>query len=148
MTKVANMDVKREVSPTKSLLGKSEPKSCSWHLVVVTENQRAISHEIAKIWSAVFLVPPGTAADVVKATVAMRVATTGHELALLARHCPPFCTRSSCSCEKICFIVWYCHKQQVYKRKIAIYHKNQLLKNSSPMSLVSSGWILYFTIGT
>ena len=77
MTKVANMDVKSEVSPTKSLLGKSEPKSCSWHLDVVTENQRAISHEIVKIWSAVFLVPPGTAADVVKATVAMRVATTG-----------------------------------------------------------------------
>ena len=108
MNKVSNMDVKREVSPTKNLLGKSEPKSCSWHLDVVTENQRAI----AKIWSVVFLVPPGTTADVVKATVAMRVATTRHELAFLASHCPPFRTRSSCSCEKICFIVWYCHKKQ------------------------------------
>ena len=145
-TKIAAMDMKIEVNPAKSFLGNSLPESFSSYLdvriarnvtVEVTKERRAMSDEIAKIPNASCysrfgfplpsLVPPGTAVDVAKATVAMSVATNEHEVAVLFSHCPPFCTRSLCSRVKICFadsfsLLWkrkkfggmdfftYCHK--------------------------------------
>ncbi|KAJ9685126.1 hypothetical protein PVL29_017238 [Vitis rotundifolia] len=121
-TKIAAMDMKREVNPAKGFLGNSLPKSFSSYLdvriarnvtVEVTKEQRAMSDEIAKIPNAVCysrfdfvlpsLVPPGTVVDVAKATVAMSVATNENVVAVLFSHCPPFCTRSLCSRVKICF---------------------------------------------
>ena len=161
VTKIDNMDMKSEVSPSKSFLGKSWAKSFSWRLdvrmarnmtVEVTEKQRAMSDEIAKIWKAgccsrigfplPSLVPPGTAVDVAKATVAMSVATTEHEVAVLVSHSPPIFTRSWCSRVKICFAdsffwLWigkkfggmdcftYCHKcskkNKVLKKWAKVY---------------------------
>ena len=72
--------------------------------IVVTEKQRAISDEIAKrlkaAWCSRFRLPllflklPGIVVDVAKATVAMRVATTEHELEVSFSHLPPLLTSS------------------------------------------------------
>ena len=79
----------------------------------VAEEQRAISDETAKRlkadWCARFGFPlfslksPGTVADVAKATVAMRVATTEQELEVLFSHLPPSFRRSEWSFVKISF---------------------------------------------
>ncbi|KAJ9696072.1 hypothetical protein PVL29_008363 [Vitis rotundifolia] len=111
---MAAMDIKRDDNPNNSFLGKSLPKSFSWCLDVrmarnmttaVTEKHRAMRDAIEKTLKAGWfsrvgtpspsLTPPGTVADVANATVAMRAATTEHELEVLLSHSPPFSTRSA-----------------------------------------------------
>ena len=110
---MAEMDIKRDDNPHSNFVGKSLPKSFSWCLDVrmarnmttaVTEKHRAMRDEMEKTLKAgcfsrvgvplPSLTPPGTAADVVNATVAMRAATTEHEFEVLFSHMPP-CSTSS-----------------------------------------------------
>ena len=109
---MAVMDIKRDDNPHNNFLGKSLPKSFSWCLEVrmaknmttaVTEKHRAMRDEMEKTLKAGCFsrvgfplsasMPPGMVAEVVNATVAMRAATTEHELEVLFSHSPPFSTR-------------------------------------------------------
>lgn len=106
------METNNEVKPTRSFVGMSLPKSLSWYCDVkmernmtmdVTEKQSVTSEEMAKTSNAGWfssvgvpiscLTPPGTVADVAKATVAMSATTTEHDLEVLFSHSPPFSTR-------------------------------------------------------
>ena len=108
------MDTKSEVNPSRSFLGKSLRKSFSWYREVrmarnknkaVTEKHRATSEVTAKTSNAgcvsrvgvplLSLIPPGTAVDVAKATVAMSAATTEQDSEVLFNHSPPLLTSSS-----------------------------------------------------
>lgn len=76
----------------------------------MTEEDRAISDEMANMlntglfsriglplpWST----PPGTAAEVANATVAMNAARTEHDSEVLVSHSLPSCTRSRCASVK------------------------------------------------
>ncbi|PON94970.1 hypothetical protein TorRG33x02_091690 [Trema orientale] len=118
------MDTNSDVSPTKSFLGRSLPKSLSWYRDVriarnmtteVTEKHKATSDEMAKTSKAglpsrvglplVSLVPPGTVVEVAKATVAMRAATTEQDSEVFVSHSPPALTSSPCVSVKRSFAV-------------------------------------------
>ena len=123
-TSIAPIDIKRDDKPNNILLGKLRPKSLSWCLEVrtarnmtreFTEKHRAMSDEMENTLNAGLrsrvgvpfpsLMPPGTVADVAKATVAMSAATTEHELEVVLSHALPFFTSSSCFSVKICLAV-------------------------------------------
>lgn len=123
-TNIEVMDTNSDVKPTRSLLGKTVPKSFSWYLEVrmarnmitaVTEKQRATREAMAKMSNAgsfsrfgvptFSFTPPGTVADVAKATVAIRAATTEHDSEVLDSQSPPAFTRFLCSWVKISFAV-------------------------------------------
>ncbi|KAJ9696110.1 hypothetical protein PVL29_008384 [Vitis rotundifolia] len=118
------MDKKSDVKPTRSFLGKSMRKSLSWYrevrmarnmITALTEKQSATREDMAKMSNAGLssrfgvptfsFTPPGTVADVAKATVAMRAATTEHDSEVLNSHSPPAWTRSVCFSVKISFAV-------------------------------------------
>ena len=124
-TKIAAMETKRDDKPSNSFLGRSLRKSLTWYLEVrmarnmtteVTEKQRATSDEIANMRNAVWrssiglplssLIPPGTVAEVAKATVAISAATTEQESDVALSHFPPFSTSSLCDSLKTSFGVW------------------------------------------
>lgn len=107
-TSTEAIEVKSDVNPRRSFLGKSTAKSFSWFREVrierkktraVTEEQRATSEEIAKALNAgsyskvgcplPSLIPPGTVAEVANATVAMSAATTEQDSEVLASHSLP-----------------------------------------------------------
>lgn len=124
-TRMAAMDTKRDDNPSNSFLGRSLRKSFTWYLEVrmarnmtteVTEKQRATSDEIANMRNAGWrssmglplssLMPPGTVAEVAKATVAISAETTEHESEVALSHLPPFSTSSLCDSLKTSFGVW------------------------------------------
>ncbi|CAK7346528.1 unnamed protein product [Dovyalis caffra] len=123
-TNMAAMDTNNDVKPIKTLFGRSFLKSLGWYLEVsiarnmtteVTEKQRATRDEIANTLNSgrflrtgeplSSLFPPGTAADVAKATVAMSAATTEQDSEVLASHSPPLLTSSWCEIVNISFEV-------------------------------------------
>lgn len=113
---IAPIEIKSDVSPTNNFLGRSAPKSFSWNLEVrmarnmiteVTEKHSATSEDMANTLKAGWFckvgvpllssfTPPGTVAEVAKATVAIRAATTEHDWEVLMSHSPP--CFASCSC--------------------------------------------------
>ncbi|TQD78508.1 hypothetical protein C1H46_035937 [Malus baccata] len=118
------IDTNSDVSPTKSFLGRSLPKSFSWYrdvkmdrnmTMAVTEKQRATREAMAKMSKAGWfsrvgvplssLMPPGTVVEVAKATVAMRAATTEQDSEVLVNHSPPSLTIVVWVSVKICFAV-------------------------------------------
>ena len=123
------IDAKRHVKPRRSFLGKSMAKSFSWHRDVrierkktnaVIEKQRATKEAMAKASNAglsariglpVFSSrPPGTVADVAKATVATSTATSEHDSDVLLSHLLPFSTSFLCDSMKTslavcCFVL-------------------------------------------
>ena len=84
--------------------------------IEVTKKQRATSDEIANMrnvgWRSNIglpmssLIPPGTVAEVAKATVAVSAATTEQKSDVALSHFPPFSTSSLCDSLKTSFGVW------------------------------------------
>lgn len=119
---MAAMDTNNDVKPSKTFVGKSSPKSLASYLEVsiarnmiteVIEKQRATRDETANTLNAIWFAkngvpvcsafPPGTLADVAKATVAMRAATTEQDRDVLVSHAPPLLTSSWCDLLNISF---------------------------------------------
>ena len=119
-TNTAAMDAKSDVKPSKSFRGKLMEKSrASYRDVImvrkktraVTDKQRASSDEMVKALNAGLSLktgepvlsssPPGTDADVAKATVAMSAATTEHDSEVLTSQLLPSFRRSLCEVVKI-----------------------------------------------
>ncbi|KAJ9696096.1 hypothetical protein PVL29_008377 [Vitis rotundifolia] len=135
---MAPKDIKRDVRPSNSFVGKSLRKSFWLYLEVrmtrnviteATEEQRPIKDETAKtrnpgcssrLGLLLFsLIPPGTLAVEAKATVVISVATNEHELEVLLSHWPPFSTRSLCDSLNTSFGVLCCH---VATREQMLWH--------------------------
>ena len=113
-TNIDATDMKSEVNPSGSFLGKLLRKSFSRYLQVriarnenkaVTEKHRATNEVTAKTSNAGYvskvgepllsLIPPGIVADVAKATVAMSAATTEQDSEVLLSQSPSVLTSFS-----------------------------------------------------
>ncbi|KAJ9689139.1 hypothetical protein PVL29_014674 [Vitis rotundifolia] len=112
-TNIAAMEIRSNDKPPRSFVGKAVLKSFSRYLDVriprkitkeVTEEQREISDEIENTRNAgsfprtgfPLSMPPGTVADVAKATVAISAATTEHDFEVSFSHPPPRSTSALC----------------------------------------------------